>query len=156
MASEAGLSGNRALNKLSFGLANSADIGQIAPNDRTPIYDNSATLVGYVTPDRIPVNANVAAAGSTVTDAAQLSGGFSVVTGADGTKGVKLPAVPTPGQMVWIKGTTAAVLKVYPDAAATINAVGSNGAISLASGVIPAIFVAASATQWYTFPLLPS
>jgi hypothetical protein len=104
----------------------------------------------------IPVNADVAAAGSTVTDAAQLSSGFTVVTGADGTKGVKLPATPAAGTIVIIKGTTAGVLKVWPDAAATINAIGSNGALSLASGAIPAIFIAKSTTQWYSLPLVPS
>lgn len=104
----------------------------------------------------IPVNADVAAAGSVLADAAQLSSGFSVVTGADGTKGVKLPATPAAGTLVIIKGTTSAVLKVWPDAAATINAIGSNGAMSLASGLIPAIFIAKSTTQWYTIPLLPS
>jgi len=105
---------------------------------------------------RIPINTDVAAAGSTVSDAAQLSEGFTVVTGANGTLGVKLPATPSPGAVVIIKGTTAGVLKVWPDAAATINAIGSNGAISLASGAIPAIFIAKTATQWYTLPLLPS
>lgn len=104
----------------------------------------------------IPVNGTVAAAGSTVTDATQLSAGFTVVTGADGTKGVKLPATPTAGTVVFIKGTTAGVLKVWPDAAATINAIGSNGALSLASGAIPAMFIAYSSTQWYSFPLVPS
>lgn len=105
---------------------------------------------------RITVNPDLAAAGSVLADAAQLLEGFQVVTGADGTKGVKLPATPTAGTIVIIKGTTSAVLKVWPDAAATINAIGSNGAMSLASGVIPAIFLAKSATQWYTLPLLPS
>lgn len=104
----------------------------------------------------IPVNSDVAAAGSTVSDAAQLSSGFTVVTGANGTLGVKLPATPAAGTIVIIKGTTAGVLKVWPDAAATINAIGSNGAISLASGAVPAIFIAKSTTQWYTLPLLPS
>lgn len=104
----------------------------------------------------IPVNADVAAAGSVLADAAQLSAGFTVVTGANGTLGVKLPATPAAGTIVIIKGTTAGVLKVWPDAAATINAVGSNGAMSLASGVIPAWFIAKSTTQWYTIPLLPS
>lgn len=105
---------------------------------------------------QLPV-ATVAAAGSTLADAAQLAAGVSIVSGADGTKGVKLPATPAAGTVVFVKGTTASqVLKVYPDAAATINAIASNGAISLASGATPAIFVAASATQWYTFPLLPS
>lgn len=113
----------------------------------------ATTFIGNL---RMTVNADVAAAGSVLADAAQLLEGFQVVTGADGTKGVKLPATPVAGTIVIIKGTTAAVLKVWPDAAATINAVGSNGAMSLASGVIPAIFIAKSTTQWYTLPLLPS
>jgi hypothetical protein len=122
-------------------------------------FNGATTFNGAVTIAGAPlmtINADVAAAGSTVTDAAQLSAGFTVVTGANGTVGVKLPAAPTPGTQVWIKGTTAGVLKVWPDPAATINAIGSNGAISLASGAIPAIFIAKSATQWYTFPLVPS
>lgn len=104
---------------------------------------------------QIPVNTDVAATGSTVADAAQIYPGFTVVTGADATKGVVLPATPVKGTVVIVKGTTAAVLKVWPDAAATINAIGSNGAISLAS-LVSAMFIAKSATQWYTLPLLPS
>lgn len=105
---------------------------------------------------QIPVNTTVAAAGSTAADAAQLYPGFTIVTGANGTVGVILPQVPTAGTVVIIKGTTSGVLKVWPDTAATINAIGSNGAISLASGVIPAIFIASSATQWYSIPLVPA
>lgn len=119
----------------------------------------ATTISGQATFSTSPlmkVNADVAATGSVLADAAQLSAGVTIVTGADGTKGVKLPATPTAGTQVWIKGTTAGVLKVWPDAAATINAIGSNGAISLASGAIPAIFIATSATQWYTWPLVPS
>ena len=104
---------------------------------------------------RIPVNTTVAATGSTVADAAQIYPGITIVTGADATKGVLLPATPLAGTVVIVKGTTAAVLKVWPDAAATINAIGSNGSISLAS-LVTAIFIATSATQWYTIPLLPS
>ena len=125
----------------------------------TYLTDQAQTVTGvktFASMLRIPINADVAAAGSTVSDAAQLSEGFTVVTGANGTLGVKLPATPSPGAVVIIKGTTAGVLKVWPDAAATINAIGSNGAISLASGAIPAIFIAKTATQWYTLPLLPS
>jgi hypothetical protein len=121
--------------------------------------DQAQTVTGvktFASMPIIPVNSDVAAAGSTVTDAAQLSSGFTVVTGADGTKGVKLPATPAAGTVVIIKGTTAGVLKVWPDAAATINAIGSNGALSLASGAIPAWFIAKSSTQWYSLPLVPS
>lgn len=116
----------------------------------------SVTATTFIGNLQMTRNANVAAAGSTVTDAAQLSAGFSVVTGANGTLGVKLPATPTAGTIVIIKGTTAGVLKVWPDAAATINAVAANGAISLASGAVPCIFIAESTTQWYTLPLVPS
>lgn len=111
---------------------------------------------GLSTNLKIPVNDDVAATGTNLATAAQLSQGFTVVTGANGTVGVKLPATPVAGTVVIVKGTTAGVLKVYPDAAATINAIDSNGAMSLASGVIPAIFIAKSPTQWYTLPLVPS
>lgn len=95
----------------------------------------------------LPRNAGVTAAGTVLADAAQLSPGFTVVTGADGTVGVKLPATPVAGTLVIIKGVTSGVLKVWPDAAATINAVGSNGALSLTTGKMPSIFVADSTTQ---------
>lgn len=104
---------------------------------------------------RIPYNGAVAALGTNQATAAALSEGLSVVTGADGTVGVVLPAAVA-GAIVIIKGTTSAVLKVYPATGAAINALSADGAISLASGVIPAIFLATSATQWYTIPLLPS
>lgn len=159
MAANTGASTNRLLNKLAYAVANNeiSDAGVLSPTDRAIVSDTSADgAIKYADPFRIPVNADVAAAGSVLADAAQLLVGFTVVTGANGTLGVKLPATPIPGTIVIIKGTTAGVLKVWPDAAATINAVGSNGAMSLASGVIPAIFIAKSATQWYTIPLLPS
>lgn len=113
----------------------------------------ATTLIGNI---RITVNPDVAGAGTVLADAAQLLEGFQVITGANGTVGWKLPATPTAGTIVWIKGTTAGVAKIWPDAAATINAIASNGAISLTTGAMPAIFIAKSATQWYTFPLVAS
>lgn len=105
---------------------------------------------------RIPVNTDVAATGSTVADAAQIYPGLTIVTGADGTKGVVLPPTPTAGTTCIVKGTTAAVLKIWPDAAATINAISSNGALSLASGAIPVTLIAKTSTLWYTLPLVAS
>lgn len=105
---------------------------------------------------RLRRGAVVAAAGSSNTDAALLIEGFQTVSGADGTKGVILPDAQ-PGAMVLIKGVTNGVLKVYPSAGAAINALtATTGAISLASGLVPAIFIMDSLTQWYTIPLLPS
>jgi hypothetical protein len=112
----------------------------------------SGTAVNSVTR-----NANLAATGTNLATAAQLASGFTLVTGADATVGVKLPATPAAGTLVIVKNEDSAnaVLKVYPDAAATINAIAANAAISLAAKV-SAIFIADSTTQWYTIPLLPS
>ena len=99
--------------------------------------------------------ASVTAFGSVIGDAAQLSSGLNIVTGADGTKGVLLP-VAVPGTQVIVKGVTAGVLKIYPVTGSVINALAASAAISLASGAIPVTFIASSATQWYTLPLVPS
>ncbi|MES2208589.1 MAG: hypothetical protein V4515_00135 [Chloroflexota bacterium] len=96
----------------------------------------------------------VTAAGSTQADAAALSEGFNVVTGADATKGVVLPTAVA-GMRVELKSVTAAVLKIYPATGGAINAIAANGALSLAS-LCPVVLVATSATQWYSIPLLPS
>jgi len=97
----------------------------------------------------------VTAAGSVIGDAAQLSQGINVVTGADGTKGVILP-VAVPGMQVIVKGVTAGVLKVWPKTGATINALSASAALSMTTGAMPLTFVATSATQWYTLPLVAS
>lgn len=102
-------------------------------------------------------NAPVAGAGTIRTDAAALLEGFTVITGANGTVGWALPAAPVAGTIVIIKGTTSGVAKIWPNGAGEqINAVGAGNAFSLASGVIPAIFIADSTTQWYSIPLVPS
>lgn len=101
-------------------------------------------------------NTPVAATGSVLASAAQLKNGFTVVTGSDGTKCVKLPAVPTPGMMcVLFNSAGAQPLIIFPDAAATINAISSHGALTCAN-TVPVILYATSATQWYSIPLLPS
>lgn len=104
---------------------------------------------------RIPINADVAGTGTVQADAAAVSEGFTVITGANGTLGWKLP-VAVAGAIVILKGTTNGVAKIWPNTGASINAVGTDTAMSLASGLIPAFFFAKTATQWYTVPLLPS
>jgi hypothetical protein len=122
---------------------------------------NQRILAKEVTADiftgsaRWPVTA-VTAAGSDLSGAAALSEGINVVAGADDSVGVKLPTAPTAGTVVIVKTTVSGkVLKVYPDAAATINAISSHGALSQAA-VTCAMYFATSSTQWYTMPLLPS
>ncbi len=95
------------------------------------------------------------AAGSTNADAASINNGYAVVSGADGTKGVILPA-GVKGNYVTVKNAGGSALKVYPPAGAAINGLtATTGAISLAANTV-ARFVFASATQIYTEPLLPS
>lgn len=120
--------------------------------------EGAATINGIKTfgsMPRIPRASVVSAAGSVQGDAAALAEGFQTVSGANGTLGVVLPTAVA-GAIVWIKGVTNGVLKVWPASGAAINGLGSNNAMSLASGLVPAIFIADSTTQWYTFPLLPS
>ena len=99
--------------------------------------------------------ASVTAAGSAQSDAAQLYHGMNVVTGADGTKGVILPTA-VPGMIVYLKGVTSGVLKVYGKTGAAINGGSANAALSLTTGLMPSIFIATSTTQWYTIPLVAS
>lgn len=99
-------------------------------------------------------SATVAATGSAQGDAAAITSGFTRVTAADGTKGVKLPAAVA-GTVAIVKNNTAAVLKVYPNTSDAINALSADAAISMAS-LTSAVFVAYDATTWFTIPLLPS
>ena len=105
----------------------------------------------------VVASATVAAAGSTNADAAAVVGGFTLVTAGDATKGVILTA-PVAGTVVIIKNADAAnaVLKVYPNSGAAINALtATTGAYSMAAKT-SMMLVAYSATQWYTLPLVAS
>lgn len=100
-------------------------------------------------------NRTVAAAGSTQADAAALSEGFNLVTAADGTKGVLLPAAYA-GAGVIIKNTVAAILKVWPATGDAINAIAANSALSTAGAVVCFQLHAYDDTTWYTIPAVPS
>lgn len=121
------------------------------------LWAGSWVTVGGSALTNITRNANVAAAGSALADAAQINAGATVVTGADGTKGVKLPATPAAGTVVLVKNVDAAnaVLKIWPDAAATINAIAANASLNIAAKTSVLLW-ADSTTQWYSLPLLPS
>lgn len=143
-----GTASSGAANQLGVGTYAGVCVEASASGDDYAIVDLNA-------PSNLLAVSAVTAAGSAIGDAAQLSQGLNVVTGADGTKGVILPTA-VPGMMVYVKGVTAGVLKIYPKTSSVINALSASAAISLTTGATPAIFVASSATQWYTIPLLPS
>ena len=98
--------------------------------------------------------ATVAATGSTQTDAASISDGLTLVTAADGTKGVKLPAAVA-GRTVIIKNGAAAILKVWPASGDGINAITVDSNYVLAANT-SSLLVAYDATTWYSVPLLAS
>lgn len=110
---------------------------------------------------RDEINAQaVAAAGSAIGDATRITQPSIAIihgTGADGTKGIKLPRA-TKGKVYFIKNSDAAnaILKVYPyDTNDQINAITAGDPISMAAKTA-AVFVAFDSTHWYTFSLLPS
>ena len=99
----------------------------------------------------------VAATGSTQTDAAALNPGFNLVTGANATKGVVLPAGQD-NMEVTVKNADAAnaVLNVYPSGTQTINALAASTAIAMAAKTSATFRYSAGFGGWFTVPLLPS
>ena len=103
---------------------------------------------------RFCVNAAVAAAGSSQSDAAAIYPGVTSVTGPDDTKGVILQKGEV-GDVYIIKVEDGADLKVYPPSGSSINAIAANGAITVVYDV-SFIIIKLSATRFITVPLLPS
>ena len=120
----------------------------------------TATVSGTGTFTTLAVDvAKPAAAGSTRADATAMTASFNWVTAADATKGVALPT-GVAGLVVIVKNddTANAVLKVYSandGNSAAINAVASGTAYSMAAKTA-CMFVAYSATQWFSVPLVAS
>lgn len=116
------------------------------------------TATGGVTGNITFPVAAVAAAGNDATNAAAISNyGVVHATGADGTKGVKLP-VAAAGKVVIIKNSDAAnaVLKVYPATGDKINSgTATTGSLNMAAKTAT-MLVAIDATDWFSVPLLPS
>jgi hypothetical protein len=110
-----------------------------------PTWSNSLSLgggrvsfSGYV-PGVADDLGTVAATGSTITDSAALVDTVSVVTGADGTKGVHLPAladVSIGQELTVINSDVTNLVKVYSNAAGeTISGQAGSTAISVAAKV---------------------
>ena len=118
--------------------------------------DAAQTFTGAQTFGTMPIipTATVAATGADQAGAAAITTGFTLVTGADDAKGVRLPTAVA-GLVCIIKVGPGADLKVYPATGDDINKTGANTAITVVDDVCFAL-VAYDATDWYTLPLLPS
>ena len=99
-------------------------------------------------------SATVAATGSTQANAAAVSDGFTLVSAADGTKGIVLPAAIA-GRTVILKNGAAAILKVWPAVGDAINAIAVDSNYVLAANT-SSLLVAYDSTTWYSVPLLAS
>jgi hypothetical protein len=97
-------------------------------------------------------NTALAATGSTQADAALIRAGSVIVTGADGTKGVVLPAGMV-GDSVYLANSSASALKVYPPSGAAIwvpgTGAGSANASYSATANSVTEYKCVSATQWF-------
>jgi hypothetical protein len=82
--------------------------------------------------------------------------GFILVTGANGTNGVRLPT-PAAGMRYVVKNSesAAAAVKVYPPVNCTLNEQGANASITQAANTC-AEFFAFNSTAWYSNPRIPS
>jgi hypothetical protein len=93
----------------------------------------------------------VAATGSVQGDAALVQYGFGIVTAADGTKGVILPA-GQPGDWIQIVNNSASSLRVYPPSGAAITvpgtSLGSANAAYTHTTFAVCTYRCFSATQW--------
>lgn len=95
-------------------------------------------------------NATPAAAGTTAADATALAAQVNAVTGADGAKGVALPAAAD-NLAIYVHNTSlTGALKVYPVNGGNdnINGLAEDAAYTMRPGQA-CWFVATSATQWY-------
>ena len=98
----------------------------------------------------------VAAAGAAATTATPITVyGIVTVSGADGTKGVKLPTAAA-GRVVILKNLAAQILKVYPGTDDKINGgTATTGSLNMAAST-SAIYAAYDGENWFSVPLLPS
>lgn len=96
----------------------------------------------------------VAAAGAAQANAANLTaGGFNLVSAADGTVGVILPAGA--GRSLIVKNNANAALKVYPPVGGTINAIAANTNYAMAA-FTATLYLPWNASTWHTLPLVAS
>jgi hypothetical protein len=95
--------------------------------------------------------AAVVAAGSAQGDATLIGASMNMVTGADGSKGVRLPAAQV-GDELWVFNNAGSTLKVYPPSGAAISVggtgVGSGDAAFSQLTYKASLYKCLTATQW--------
>lgn len=95
---------------------------------------------------------SLAATGSVQGDAATVLVSMTIVTAADGTKGVILPGGAL-GDEIWLFNSSASTLKVYPPTGAAISVAGTGlGSANAAFSQLTqkaTLYKCQSSTQWF-------
>lgn len=94
-------------------------------------------------------SATVAVGGTAQANANAVAAGFTLVSGADNTAAIKLPAAAAGAVCVVKNVSTTALLKVFPGTGDKINGGSANAVYNQAIGA-QRIYVAYDATDWYT------
>lgn len=115
---------------------------------KTDAYNFSST--GATLPALTTTYEAVAGAGTTVADAAALSGTKYVhqITGANGTVGWKFVTATPIGSVQILLNTTAGVAKIYGESGSTINGGSADAAFSALTGIKPIICVKTAALTY--------
>lgn len=129
----------------------SANTFTVATGDGTTRLTINSTAVVATTPiggtgSTVTDIGTLAAAGTTIADAGVIANRHTLVTAADATKGVVLPAANV-GDVYVIGNGAAAVLKVYPAVDSSINGLAANANIAIAASK-GAVLVKYNATAW--------
>jgi len=124
------------------------DVGFVLEGRALEAAGGAGELIEVLILDHAPIDpATIAAAGSTQGDATALTKPVNTVTGADGTKGVLLPAAVA-GLVVEVYNSVATHgLKVYPASGDDINDGSADAAVTI-EGKSHAIFRALDAATW--------
>lgn len=116
------------------------------------VTNNGVTIDGVVLKDGMVTMATqiLPATGSTIEDAAPITGQMVVVTLANATKGVLLPSLMNEdtNKVIFLINTANAVLKIYPRDGQSIQGGTASAPISLAAYGV-AIFTFKASGDWY-------
>lgn len=97
-------------------------------------------------------NATVTAAGSSATDATQLTAEINRLTTVGASTGVRL-WTPEPGDKCWLYNSSGTTALIYPATGGSINASAASLSFPTAKSCV---LVADTAIHWTSFPLVPS
>lgn len=113
------------------------------------VFDSLTATTLTATTLKLAVSA-VAAAGSAQGEGGALAAGLNVVSAADNTKCVDLPAAVAGTVVVVVSATVAKTLPIFPASGASIDNAAANAAITLgaATAYTSGILVADNATHW--------